>query len=79
MRVSLDGVADVLAKHLKLMEADVTVDQFIAAPRCYLEQFRQPNVFYCEGKPAPAKARGHHRLQQGGVPDRRRGDDHPAD
>jgi uncharacterized membrane protein YgcG len=56
MRVSLDGVADVLAKHLKLMEADVTVDQFIASPRCYLAQFRQPNVFYCEGKPAPAKA-----------------------
>ncbi len=56
MQVTLDGVSDVLAKHLKLMEADVTVDQFIASPRCYLEQFRQPNVFYCEGKPAPAKA-----------------------
>jgi hypothetical protein len=56
MRVSLDGVSDVLAKHLKLMEADVTVDQFMAAPRCYLEQFRQPNMFYCEGRPTPAKA-----------------------
>jgi hypothetical protein len=56
MRVSLDGVSDVLAKHLKLMEAEVTVDQFMAAPRCYLEQFRLPNTFYCEGKPTPPKA-----------------------
>jgi uncharacterized membrane protein YgcG len=56
MRVTLDGVADVLTKHLKLVEAEVSVDQFIASPRCYLEQFRQPNVFYCEGKPAPVKA-----------------------
>ena len=56
MRVALDGVSDVLAKHLKLMEAEVTVDQFMAAPRCYLEAFRQPNMFYCEGRPTPPRA-----------------------
>jgi MYXO-CTERM domain-containing protein len=54
-RVALDGVADVLSKHLKLMEAGVTVDQFMASPRCYLEMFRIPGQFYCDGKPAPAK------------------------
>ena len=36
-RVALDGVTDVLATHLKLVEAEVTVDQFMAAPRCYLD------------------------------------------
>ena len=54
-RVALDGVADVLSKHLKLMEAGVTVDQFMESPRCHLEMFRTPGQFYCDGKPAPAK------------------------
>jgi hypothetical protein len=55
-RVALDGTADVLQKHLKLMEAGVTVDQFMQSPRCYLAQFRVPGQFYCDGKPAPAMA-----------------------
>jgi hypothetical protein len=54
-RVALDGVADVLSKHLKLKEAGVTVDQFMESPRCYLEMFRTGPSFYCDGKPAPAR------------------------
>lgn len=50
--VALDGVADVLTQNLTLPEG-VTVSDFMAAPRCYLEQFQVPDAFYCEGRPAP--------------------------
>lgn len=52
MRVTLDGVADVVATTLKL-PAGVTAEDVIAAPECYLPAFRTPGQFYCEGRVAP--------------------------
>jgi hypothetical protein len=52
-RTAVDGVSDVLAKHLQLPPG-VTVDDFLAAPRCYFQTFRMPGAFYCDGKPVPA-------------------------
>jgi hypothetical protein len=54
-QVALDGVADVLAKHLNL-PAGVTVEQVLASPRCFFQQFRMPDNFYCDGKPLPPAA-----------------------
>ena len=51
--MALDGVTDVLAAHVKLPPG-VTMDQFMASPRCYFDAFRTPGNFYCDGKPAPA-------------------------
>jgi hypothetical protein len=51
-QVALDGVSDVLSKHLNL-PAGVTVDQVLASPRCFFEQYRMPGNFYCDGKPVP--------------------------
>jgi hypothetical protein len=54
-RVALDGVTDVIQKHLKLTEMGINVDEFLQSPRCYFQQFRSPTQFYCDGKPTPAK------------------------
>ena len=44
-----DGVTEVLAEHVKLPPG-VTMDQFLAAPRCYFEVFRlQPFNTHCWG------------------------------
>jgi hypothetical protein len=51
-QTALDGVADVLAKHLTL-PAGVTIDDVLRTPRCYFQQFRMPGAFYCEGRVAP--------------------------
>ena len=50
-RVALDGVTDVLAKHL-VLPPGVTIDDVVAAPRCYFAEFRVPGTFYCEGRQA---------------------------
>jgi hypothetical protein len=31
----------------------VTVDQVMASPRCYFQEFQMPGAFYCDGKVAP--------------------------
>ncbi len=54
-RFSLDGVADVMAQTLTIPPG-VNLDDFLAAPRCYLAAFRQSGNFYCQGRPAPAQA-----------------------
>ncbi len=51
-QVALDGVADALSQN-HMLPMGVTIDQFMATPRCYLEQFQVPDAFYCEGRPAP--------------------------
>jgi len=51
-RVALDGVTDVLAKHL-VLPPGVTIEDLVTAPRCYFAEFRVPGTFYCEGRPAP--------------------------
>jgi hypothetical protein len=51
-RVSFDGVADALARHLVLPEG-VAVADVLAAPRCHFEEFMNGEAFYCEGRPAP--------------------------
>jgi hypothetical protein len=53
-RVALDGLTDVLSRHLEL-PAGVEIEQVMAAPRCYFQTLRMPGTFYCEGKPAPAE------------------------
>jgi hypothetical protein len=51
-QVALDGVADVLAKHLHL-PAGVKVEDVLASPRCYFKNYRMQGAFYCDGKPLP--------------------------
>jgi hypothetical protein len=53
-RVALDGVSDVLAHNL-VLPPGVTADDVLASPRCYFSAFRTPDMFYCNGKPAPAQ------------------------
>jgi hypothetical protein len=53
-QVALDGLADVLTKHL-VLPAGVTVEQLLASPRCYFQRYRMPGAFYCEGRPVPAE------------------------
>lgn len=52
-RVSLDGVADALARNLTL-PSGTTIDQVLAAPRCFFEELRMDGAFYCEGQRTPA-------------------------
>jgi hypothetical protein len=53
--VALDGLTDVLVKHLTL-PAGVTVEQLLASPRCHFQELRPARSFYCEGRPAPAES-----------------------
>jgi hypothetical protein len=53
-QVALDGLADVLSRHL-VLPAGVTVEQLLASPRCYFQRYRMPGAFYCEGRPVPAQ------------------------
>ncbi len=53
-RVALDGVSDVMAQAL-VFPAGVAMDDFLAAPRCYLAPFRMAGSFYCEGRPVPSQ------------------------
>ncbi len=50
--VSLDGVVDVIAAHVRLPEG-VSMDDFVASPGCYFDEFDAPANFYCDGRPAP--------------------------
>jgi hypothetical protein len=51
-QVSLDGVVDVIATHVRLPEG-VSMDDFVASPGCYFDDFQAPANFYCDGRPAP--------------------------
>jgi hypothetical protein len=50
--VALDGLTDVLVKHL-VLPPGVTVEQLLASPRCYFQRYRMPGAFYCDGRPVP--------------------------